>query len=619
MRVASAGCETRGRIDREFCSEFRPVGLSADLSLHSNRGVFRNASGATGQHEHIQGQIHVASSKPRLVVSDESDEVTSQLCRIMGDSVELIRPECPVEADGLLFAGKSAERWQDLQLCAQGFLDSVPDALVLIDGDNCVVWHNQTFRNLAGHDEPLVGRTFLDALGNPELLNPAVQPPDMQPGPDQILKCVLKREDRQFVAIRGCRTELALGDEGLRPFTTIVIRDVSEEILEVHKKDAIHRAGIELGDLSPEEITEMSHTDRTELLKEKILEYSQDILGFDTIEIRVLDPGTNELQPLLHVGMEEEAISRKLFALEAENGVTGYVAATRRSHLCRDTKTDPLYLRGAADARSSLTIPLVMHEEVLGTFNVESPGVEAYNQKDLEFLEVFGNVVAMALNQLHLLAAEKVTAATRSSHRLQRDVALPTDDILSNATAILEKYIGHDPDVCEKLQEIVDNTRKIRSQIGRVTEEAESSAVNFRPAGVRRDEREALRGKRVLVVDSDDSVLTSAHDLLDRHNCVVETVRSAAAACQMARSHHYDVVLADIRLPDMTGYDCFCGLQDIDDRLPVILMTGFGYDPGHSIVKARQRGLKAVLYKPFRREQLLGEIEKAVTPPPPHE
>jgi hypothetical protein len=46
-------------------------------------------------------------------------------------------------------------------------------------------------------------------------------------------------------------------------------------------------------------------------------------------------------------------------------------------------------------------------------------------------------------------------------------------------------------------------------------------------------------------------------------------------------------------------------------------MTAFGYDASHSIVKARQEGMKAALYKPFRRAQLLDEVEKAVTPPPP--
>ena len=45
-------------------------------------------------------------------------------------------------------------------------------------------------------------------------------------------------------------------------------------------------------------------------------------------------------------------------------------------------------------------------------------------------------------------------------------------------------------------------------------------------------------------------------------------------------------------------------------------MTGFGYDPGHSIVKARQAGLKpnAILYKPFRLDQLLQVVESIVSP-----
>ena len=48
-----------------------------------------------------------------------------------------------------------------------------------------------------------------------------------------------------------------------------------------------------------------------------------------------------------------------------------------------------------------------------------------------------------------------------------------------------------------------------------------------------------------------------------------------------------------------------------------IWMTGFGYDPGHSIVKARQAGLKsnALLFKPFRLDQLIEVVEAMVSPP----
>jgi hypothetical protein len=41
-------------------------------------------------------------------------------------------------------------------------------------------------------------------------------------------------------------------------------------------------------------------------------------------------------------------------------------------------------------------------------------------------------------------------------------------------------------------------------------------------------------------------------------------------------------------------------------------MTGFGYDPSHSIVRASQEGLQAVLFKPFKVDQLLNECRKAL-------
>ena len=73
----------------------------------------------------------------------------------------------------------------------------------------------------------------------------------------------------------------------------------------------------------------------------------------------------------------------------------------------------------------------------------------------------------------------------------------------------------------------------------------------------------------------------------------------------------YDVIIADIRLPDMSGYELLIKLKGVMPQVPLVLMSGFGYDPGHSIVKARQAGLNssAVLYKPFRLDQLLETVE----------
>ena len=49
---------------------------------------------------------------------------------------------------------------------------------------------------------------------------------------------------------------------------------------------------------------EMSIDERIELLKSNILHYTKDLLHFDVVEIRLLDQKTNQLEPLLAVGME---------------------------------------------------------------------------------------------------------------------------------------------------------------------------------------------------------------------------------------------------------------------------------------------------------------------------
>ncbi|MFO0890839.1 MAG: response regulator [Isosphaeraceae bacterium] len=78
------------------------------------------------------------------------------------------------------------------------------------------------------------------------------------------------------------------------------------------------------------------------------------------------------------------------------------------------------------------------------------------------------------------------------------------------------------------------------------------------------------------------------------------------------RQSPYSAALVDIRLPDLDGYETFRRLRQVQPLTPVILMTGFGYDPTHSIVKARQEGLQTVLYKPFRSDRLTEAVEQAL-------
>jgi two-component system, sensor histidine kinase SagS len=492
-------------------------------------------------------------------------------------------------------------------------LQGMPDGVVLLASDNTILWGNGRLREWFGRED-VIGANFYEVLGNPEIMGPDFCPFQTALTTGRQSSSTLRCDHRYFRVHAAPVIEIGKATQHL----IVTIRDVTQDVLQQQKLSAIHQAGIELADLTPDEVANMPIEERIELLKSNILHCTQDVLQYNVVEIRMLDQETGVLEPVLAVGMTDEAAQRELRASITGNGVTGFVAATGKSYLCEDTLEDPLYLTGAQGARSSLTVPVILHDRVTGTLNVESTEPRAFNESDLQFLEIFARDVAAALNTLELLLAEKACTAAASVEAIHSAVALPVDDILNDTCNVMERYIGHAPDVVERLQAILRNARDIKQTIQKVGQSM--APVEAQPISGRVELRPTLVGKRVLVVDADEAVRSAAHALLDRYRCIVETAHDGSEAQFMVRSlakdQRYDAIIADIRLPDMSGYDLLLKLKEMMDPVPMALMTGFGYDPGHSIVRARQAGLQAVLYKPFRLDQLLEAVENLATGSP---
>jgi CheY-like chemotaxis protein len=518
--------------------------------------------------------------------------------------------------DGVYTSTHDPTLWQRAAnlLEAEHILEALADGIALVNADLRIIWANATFEKWCGG--PVSGRSFYEALASPEILGPDYCPFHTALAGKAVTTRIHCRDNR-YVELHV--TPVCDLDGRITQLISLG-RDVTAEVQHQQKLDALHQAGRELAALSPEHLAEMSIAERIELLKQNIRRFTHDLLHYDVVEIRLLDRQTGRLEPLLDEGMTPEAAQRQLYARADDNGVTGFVAATGKSYNCPDTATDPLYLEGARGARSSLTVPLIVHDQVIGTFNIESPQLNAFGENDLKFAEIFSREIASTLHTLELLSAEKRTTATQSIEAIGREVALPVDEILAAATTVLDRWIGHEPEMADKLRQILVSARSIKQCIQKVGEDLAPALPNTGPTA---EGRPDLKGLRVLVADNDERVRRSAHGILGRFGCVVETARDGKEALTMARLSTYDAILADIRLPDMSGYDVFHSLREAQPRAKVILMTSFGYDPSHSIVKARQEGLRFVLYKPFRVDQLLdaladGEPPAGPSSPPPH-
>ena len=543
-------------------------------------------------------------------------------------SADLVAMVASQPVTAVLLAGQITTKPETVAALLMGptILEHFPDGVALLDSSGGVLWANDILESFfSSRGGP--SANFLTALGTPSWAHPSGDRSLPSTWLDNEASAgsgglVLRMPDDRFLHLQSsplfCVTPPGLQDFGEKQRNSpegsvVVVRDVTRTMLEQQKRAAIHQAGQTLADLTPTELADMTVQERIELLKSNIIHYSKDLLKFDVLEIRLLDKQTSRLEPLLAEGMQPEAESRVLFAREENNGVTGYVAATGRSYFCDNTIEDIRFLEGCKGAKSSITVPLLMHTEVIGTFNVESPEPGSFTDTDLQFLQIFAQDVAASLNTLELLVAEKASTAAESVEAIHGAVALPVDQLLNDTVNVMERYIGHDPDVVERLQRILKNARDIKLVIQRVGEKMTPSYAQSQ--GRVTGQRAALKDRSVLVVDADDEVRAAAHSLLERQGCVVETARDGNEAISMVKAvkeTSYDAIISDIRLPDMSGYELLVKLQDVIGPVPLILMTGFGYDPGHSIVKARQAGVELVLFKPFRLDQLLETVERCV-------
>ncbi|MGC4003887.1 MAG: response regulator [Pirellulales bacterium] len=539
-------------------------------------------------------------TKPKILVIRDPQSQASESLPDWGDAFEIVNASNPSRGivrlareafSGVFVSGELLSKSEDLGRLLQNerILEGMPDGLLLLESDNTIIWSNHRMKEWCGRAS-LSGENFYTALNGPDILGPDFCPFHTALSTGRASGSTLRTSDNRFFQMHAAPVD----NDSPKRHLIVTVRDVTDEMHQQQKLAMIHQAGMELADLKPDELTQMSIDERIDYLKSNILHYTKDLLQFDVVEIRLLDQKTGLLEPLLAVGMSENAESRVLHAQPQNNGVTGFVAATGKSYLCDDTCEDPLYLEGCVGAKSSLTVPLLLHDDVIGTFNVESPEVHAFTESDRQFLEIFTRDVAQAINTLFLLEAEKANTTVENVETIHSAVALPIDVILNEAVNVMERYIGHEPEVVERLQNILRNARDIKQVIQKVGQKLSPSQAL--PTAKQPDKRPALRDKQILVVDVDDSVRTAAHSLLERYGCVVETAHDGSEALKMVRSKlamegGYDVILSDIRLPDMSGYDLMLKLKEFIDPVPLVMMCGFGYDPGHSLTKARQAGL----------------------------
>ncbi len=418
------------------------------------------------------------------------------------------------------------------------------------------------------------------------------------------------------VAIDGSSSDPA--NEPSR-FVALVSEVTDQESLR-QKIASINRAGRDLLRFEQGTLERMHVSERLALLEERVISAAGEILSFDHFAIRLLNEESNQLELVMSTGLPPEARAIDLFAELEGQGISGYVATTGRSYICADTADDERYVFGLESGGSSLTVPLRLFDRTLGIFNIERESTDAFSESDRQLAEIFGHSIAMALHILNLLVVERYKTREDATGNVQGELAGPLNDLLAEAEALRGET--DDPHITSHIANIIKDAESIRRRMDNVASGAQT-LLGAEDALQREHIDPVLEDKRILVADNERVVRETIRDVLTKRGCKVTTCDDGDSATklllQWKLSHDadqaFDLVISDINLGDKTGYEVFSAAKDAKDDLPVILMTGFGYDPHHSIVRASHEGLQCVLFKPFQVETLVEEARGAIADP----
>lgn len=545
----------------------------------------------------------MGGERRKLLILEGAGLPVEELKRALGEQYELV--EGPTAMDGGIDAVVAAPGAINERLGEEEsgiVLSAVGEGVCLADSAGQIIWANERFRELPAD----VRRSLSEACA--EILIHAE-------GNGEAEGEQRRREIDGGEKVFEAGITLARTTSRPERLVAVVVRDISDRRRFEQKLQGLEQAGEELLRFDSDQVRQMNGVERLRLVEERIVRAMHDLLHFDHFAIRLIDPKSRKLETVVSHGLPEEIADLDLYPEESGSGVSGWVASTGRSYLCSDTQSDPLFLPGMEGASSSLTVPLRLFDKVIGILDVESTRAAAFGEQDRQFVELFARHVAMALHMLDLLVAERSSTNAIACDRVEDELSEPLDDILSETEALIRESAGDDPTALRHLQRIRRDVSAIRQRVHDVASGPQTLLGVERAMHERRPEP-ALIGKRVLIADDEQKIRRIIGAVLRHRGCQVDLCENGEQAIarleNAAPGEGYDLIISDIKMPDRNGYEVFHTARRMCGAVPVILMTGFGYDPHHSIVRASQEGLQAVLFKPFQIERMLDEVRRAL-------
>ena len=115
---------------------------------------------------------------------------------------------------------------------------------------------------------------------------------------------------------------------------------------------------------------------------------------------------------------------------------------------------------------------------------------------------------------------------------------------------------------------------------------------------------------QILIVEDEERIADFVAKGLRRREVSTAIAGSGKAAFELLQRQVFDVVLLDLGLPDMTGWDIIAELRNQSNDIPIIVVTALTDE--ENVDRARSLGVSAYIKKPFRFDALFQAIQECL-------
>lgn len=114
----------------------------------------------------------------------------------------------------------------------------------------------------------------------------------------------------------------------------------------------------------------------------------------------------------------------------------------------------------------------------------------------------------------------------------------------------------------------------------------------------------------ILLVEDDPVTAAKVEFLLQREDFICDTTASGRVAVNQGKLYEYDIIILDLMLPDMSGYEVLQQLRAAGVRTPVLILSGLGEVDDK--IKGLSFGADDFLTKPFEHRELIARLQAIV-------